>query len=115
MMQPLERGKYTIGVFLIKTHAVVLDLETTDVAVPCARGKARRCHVPADSDRRRAFRLPKFDRVSDQVLKKLPHLQRICFKLGKLLNDHFRINLFDRDFKIGEHADDDFVEVNHDK
>src|SRR4030095_12506857 len=72
---------------------------------------SRRELFALDSDERRDVRFVKLERVRDQVLEELPHLQRVCVDRWELTDLYFSTALLEAHLKIVDHFGDDHSEV----
>src|SRR5438874_11906821 len=104
-MKPLENGKDLIGVFFLEADSVVLDGEFAqfiDRLGFAAAAKIPLKNLRVDFDHRLGIGWLKFQSVADEILQKLPHLERVGLDSRKGADFDFGFGLFDSDFRIGE-------------
>src|SRR6266545_545408 len=79
-VQPLEKNEDAVEIFLVETNAVILDHDLAKLFRRSLGGGfsgGLRKNPAADFDDGRFAFLMKFERIADQVLEQLAHLQRV--------------------------------------
>ena len=105
-VEPLKDVEYSIEVSFVESDAVIFDPDLADVdfRVGAVQFRLPGMNVPtADLDMGRLVGQVKFERVSNEVLQELTHLERIGLNGGQTADLDASTGLIDFDFEIGHH------------
>ncbi len=105
-VEPLKDDENLVGELLLEADAVVAHRDLADALARLRAGDRNLRELddaPGNLYQRAFAGLVKFERVADEVLKELPHLQRIGVDRRQRAHFDLRALVFDRHFEIGQH------------